>query len=87
MSHCSFANNDGLCGVGLTPCVQASKGKSAALRVILFVVVLVVVLVSGSGFIGWKRRSNMARAQKLGKSIQIMAQVCDFYFHTRTINQ
>jgi hypothetical protein len=63
----NFANNNGLCGVGLRPCVQASNGKSAALRVTLFVVVLVIALMGGCGFIIWRRRLNMARAQKLAR--------------------
>ncbi|KAG0566050.1 hypothetical protein KC19_7G034400 [Ceratodon purpureus] len=66
-ANLNFANNDELCGVGLRPCVSTSNRKSAALRVTAFVVVLVIALMAGCGFIIWKRRSNMARAQKLAR--------------------
>ncbi|XP_073392572.1 receptor-like protein 4 isoform X2 [Physcomitrium patens] len=60
------SNNEGLCGVGLRPCSQANSGGKAV-RITAFVVSLVIVLTAGLVFLYWKKRANMARAQKLAR--------------------
>lgn len=74
---CSFANNDGLCGVGLGSCNQDSnKGTKAG---IIVAVIVAVAMVLTGGFVYWKRRANIARAQRLRKlstSVFLNAEHC-----------
>jgi hypothetical protein len=60
---CSFANNAGLCGVGLGSCNQDSK-KSTKAGIIIAIIVAVIMVLTG-GLVYWKRRANIARAQRL----------------------
>lgn len=60
---CSFANNAGLCGVGLGSCTQDSK-KGTKAGIIVAIIVAVIMVLTG-GFVYWKRKANIARAQRL----------------------
>ena len=60
---CSFANNAGLCGVGLGSCTQDSK-KGTKAGIIIAIIVAVIMVLTG-GFVYWKRKANIARAQRL----------------------
>lgn len=63
---CSIANNEDLCGVGIKPCGHLKGGTKAG---IIVGVLLGSLLAALAIYIFYKRRQNIARAQRLRKPL------------------
>lgn len=61
-ANLNLANNENLCGVGIRPCGGLKAGSKAGLIVGVIITCLLAALF---GYIYYKRRQNIARAQRL----------------------